>query len=523
VSLAPPDTGTPVPAPVSDPHPIRPLPDHVRVAIVGSGFSGLAAAIRLMQSGETDFAVLERGNDVGGTWRDNSYPGCACDVPSHLYSFSFAPNPEWTRSFSGQPEIQAYIQRTARETGVLPHIHFRTELLEAAWNNPERRWHIRTNRGEFTAEILVVGAGPLSEPTLPDIPGIERFTGTTFHSATWNHDHDMTGERVAVIGTGASSIQFVPYVQKHAAHLRLFQRTAPWVLPRQDRPIRTLERALYRNVPLARRALRSGIYALRESWLVGFTMKPQIMALAEKQAHRMMRNQVPDAELRRKLTPTYRLGCKRVLISNDYYPAVAQPNVDVETEKIVEVTENEIVTADGSRHEVDTIIFGTGFHVTDHPIASRIRGRDGRTLAEHWGATGMNALHGLTVAGFPNLFYLVGPNTGTGNTSIIFMAEAQVEYLLSALSQMDAQELATIEPRPEVQYEYRERIQEQLQGTVWNTGGCASWYLDANGRNTTLWPTFTFRFRSELSKCDLAEYRAERRDAAVRADVVGVA
>jgi cation diffusion facilitator CzcD-associated flavoprotein CzcO len=518
VSLAPPDS-----TPATDPHPVRPLPDHVRVAVVGSGFSGLATAIRLKQKGESDFCVLERAGDVGGTWRDNSYPGCACDVPSHLYSFSFAPNPDWTNSFSGQPEIQAYIQRTAAEQGVLPHIHFRTELLEAAWSNPERRWHIRTNRGEFTAEVLVVGAGPLSEPTLPDIPGLDRFAGTMFHSATWKHDHSLAGERVAVIGTGASAIQFVPHVQKHAAHLRLFQRTAPWVMPRQDRPITTVERALYRKVPLARQAVRSAIYALRESWLVGFTMKPGIMALAEKQALRMMRKQVPDADLRRKLTPDYRLGCKRVLISNDYYPALTQPNVDVETDKIVEVTENEIVTADGSRHEVDTIIFGTGFHVTDHPIASRIRGRDGRTLAETWAGIGMSALHGVTVAGFPNLFYLVGPNTGTGNTSIIFMAEAQVEYLLSALSQMDAAGLATIEPRPEVQHEYNQHLQAQLQGTVWNTGGCASWYLDANGRNTTLWPTFTFRFRSELKHCDLAEYRADRRDADVVLPVGAVA
>ncbi|HEY0487295.1 MAG TPA: NAD(P)/FAD-dependent oxidoreductase [Mycobacteriales bacterium] len=496
-------------------HPDRPLPDHVRVAVVGAGFSGLATAIRLRQTGATDFCVLERADDVGGTWRDNSYPGCACDVPSHLYSFSFAPNPDWSNSFSGQPEIQAYIQRTARETGVLPHVHFRTELLEAAWHGTERRWHVRTNRGEFTAEVLVVGAGPLSEPTLPDIPGIDRFTGTMFHSATWRHDHDLTGERVAVIGTGASAIQFVPHVQRRAAHLRLFQRTAPWVLPRHDRPIGTLERAVYRHVPLVRKALRSGIYALRESWLVGFTVKPQIMALAEKQAHAVLRKEIADPELRRKLTPSYRLGCKRVLISNDYYPALAQPNVDVETEKIVEITEREIVTADGARHEVDTIVFGTGFHVTDHPIAGRIRGRDGRTLAEHWSHGGNRALHGVTVAGFPNLFYLVGPNTGTGNTSIIFMAEAQVQYLLSALSQMDAQGLVAIEPRPEVQQEYTDKLQEQLAGTVWNSGGCASWYLDAHGRNTTLWPTFTFRFRRELETCDLAQYRAERRDDAL--------
>jgi cation diffusion facilitator CzcD-associated flavoprotein CzcO len=485
------------------------------VAVVGTGFSGLGTAIRLRRSGTSDFVVLERGDDVGGTWRDNSYPGCACDVPSHLYSFSFAPNADWTRSFSGQPEIQAYIQRTARETGVLPHIHFGTELLEAAWSEQDRRWAVRTNRGEFTAEVLVIGAGPLSEPTLPDIPGIAEFAGTTFHSATWDHDHSLAGERVAVIGTGASSIQFVPHVQRRAAHLTVFQRTAPWVLPRRDRPIPAWERAVYRHVPGARRALRAGIYALRESWLVGFTMRPQIMELAEKQALGMLRRQVRDPELQAKLTPNFRLGCKRVLISNDYYPALVQSNVDVETDRIVEITPTGIVTAgaDGARTErpVDTIIFGTGFHVTDHPIAGRIRGRDGRTLAEHWGEIGMSALHGVTVSGFPNLFYLVGPNTGTGNTSIIYMAEAQVEYLLSALSTMDRRGLSVLDPRPEVQDAYNVRLQEQLETTVWNTGGCASWYLDDKGRNTTLWPTFTFRFRRELSVFDVAEYKTERR------------
>jgi cation diffusion facilitator CzcD-associated flavoprotein CzcO len=279
---------------------------------------------------------------------------------------------------------------------------------------------------------------------------------------------------------------------------------------------------VYRHVPGARRAVRTGIYALRESWLVGFTMRPQIMELAEKQALRMLRKQVPDPGLRAKLTPNFRLGCKRVLISNDYYPAVAQSNVEVETDRIVEITPTGVVTAgaDGSRteHPVDTLIFGTGFHVTDHPIAGRIRGRDGRTLADHWKSAGMSALHGVTVNGFPNLFYLVGPNTGTGNTSIIFMAEAQVEYLLSALSTMDRRGLATLEPRPEVQEAYNVRLQAQLDKTVWNTGGCASWYLDEAGRNTTLWPTFTFRFRRELSTFDLAEYLTERRvDVAVAA------
>jgi cation diffusion facilitator CzcD-associated flavoprotein CzcO len=488
----------------------RPLPERVSVAVVGTGFAGLATAVRLLQRGVRDLVILERGDDVGGTWRDNRYPGCACDVPSHMYSLSFAPNPEWTRAFSPQPEIEAYLRRTARDFGVLPHVHLRTELTGATWDDAAQCWHVETSRGSLVTDLLVLGTGGLSDPSVPALPGLNRFEGTTFHSATWDHDHDLTGERVAVIGTGASAIQFVPHVQHAAAHMTLFQRTAPWVLPRRDRAISRAERALYRRVPAAQKLNRAGIYALRESWIVAFTKQTSIMRVAEKVALWHLRRQVPDPALRAKLTPGYRLGCKRVLLSNDYYRALSRPNVDVVTDRVVQVLPHAVVSEapDGTRteHAVDTIVFGTGFRVTDPPVAHRVVGRDGRTLAETWAAGGMSALHGCTVAGYPNLFFLVGPNTGLGHNSIVYMIESQVGYVLDALDRMAAHGFTSVEPRPDVQDVYNHQVQHELQRTVWNAGGCSSWYLDRHGRNTTLWPTFTWTFRRQVRRFDPEEY-----------------
>jgi cation diffusion facilitator CzcD-associated flavoprotein CzcO len=483
-----------------------PLPERVRVAVVGTGFAGLATAIGLSRSGERDVVLLERADSLGGTWRDNAYPGCACDVPSHLYSFSFAPNPDWSRSFSPQPEIEAYLHRVARDFDVLPQVRFGAELTGADWDDEAQLWHLQTARGTLDAEVLVLGTGGLSDPAIPDLPGLDSFAGTTFHSATWDQDHDLTGRRVAVIGTGASAIQFVPAIQPSVEHLTLFQRTAPWVLPRRDRAISRTERRLFRRFPLLQRAARTAIYWGRESWVLGFAFDQRIMRLAEKQALSVLDTQVPDAALRATLTPDFRLGCKRVLLSNTYLPALSQPNVDVVTDRITEVRPHAVVTADGTEHPVDTIIFGTGFRVTDPPVIERIHGRGGRSLKEHWGDGGMRALHGATTSGFPNLFYLVGPNTGLGHSSIVFVIEAQVRYLLDALRQLDAHGLATLEATPSAEAAYNNWVQKRLRTTVWNTGGCASWYLDKNGRNTVLWPTFTFTFRRQLRRCDLTHY-----------------
>src|SRR2546430_10669371 len=311
--------------------------EQFEVVVVGSGFAGLGAAIQLKRAGRHDFVVLERGDDVGGTWRDNDYPGCRCDVPSHLYSFSFAPNPDWSASFSAQPEIQAYLQRTAADFGVRPHLRLGVELLDAQWDDAEQQWQLRTNRGELRAHVLVLGTGALSEPSIPSLPGLDGFAGTTFHSAGWCYDHDLTGRNVAVVGTGASAIQFVPHVQLAAAHMTLFQRTAPWVMPRRDREYGRFERWLYRRFPFMQRTTRAGIYSGREVLVLGLAKRPGILRVGERQALRLLEKQVPDPVLRAKLTPHYRLGCKRILLANDYYPALTQPNVDVVTDRIIEV------------------------------------------------------------------------------------------------------------------------------------------------------------------------------------------
>lgn len=358
----------------------------------------------------------------------------------------------------------------------------------------------------------MLGTGGLSEPSIPALPGLDHFAGTTFHSAAWNHDHNLADQRVGVIGTGASAIQFVPHLQRQAAHLTVFQRTAPWVMPRRDRAIGSAERRVYRTVPLAQKLNRTGIFLGREMWLLGFTVQPALMAVAERVAARHLTRQVRDPVLRAKLTPRFRLGCKRVLLSNDYYPALTRDNVAVANDQIVAVKPRAVVTQDAAgsctEHPVDTLVFGTGFAVTDPPVAGRVAGRDGRLLREVWAERGMAALHGTTIAGFPNLFLLVGPNTGLGHTSIVLMIEAQVAYLLDALAQLDAHNLTSVEPRREVQDAWNAQLQDQLRGTVWNTGGCSSWYLDSSGRNTTLWPTFIRRFRREVRRFDLDRYDA---------------
>ena len=474
------------------------------VTIVGSGFSGIAMAVRLREAGIEDFVVLERARDVGGTWRDNSYPGCACDVPSHLYSLSFAPNPEWSSTFSPQEEIHAYLRDVTKRHGVLPHVRFDCALEGAEWDEAQQRWLLETSSGPLSSRVLIVAAGPLSEPSIPQLPGIERFEGTTFHSAAWDHRHDLTGKRVAVIGTGASAIQFVPRIQPQVGRLHLFQRTAPWVMPRRARPLSRMERAVYRRFPMAQRAMRTAIYWARELYAIPL-LRASLSPVTKRLAERFLRSQVKDPELRRKVTPDYAPGCKRVLISNDYLPSLSKPNVAVVTDGIAEVRERSIVTTSGEEREVDTIIFGTGFRVTDFPIAERVRGSDGRPLADVWQGS-PRAHRGTTVAGFPNLFFLLGPNTGLGHTSVVVMAEAQAGYVAAALRHMRRHVAGTLEVKPEAQERWNTDVQDAMPGTVWAAGGCASWYIDRTGANTTLWPGYTFTFRRLLRTFDAESY-----------------
>jgi cation diffusion facilitator CzcD-associated flavoprotein CzcO len=477
---------------------------HHRIAIVGTGFSGLGMAIRLKQDGEEDFVLLERASDIGGTWRDNTYPGCRCDVPSHLYSFSFAPNPNWSSTFSPQPEILAYLKDCAERFGVRPQIRFDTELESATWDDEDGLWKIETSNGAMTADILIAAQGPLSDPSMPEVPGLDSFEGKAFHSARWDHDHDLSGERVAVIGTGASAIQFVPEIQPKVAKLHVFQRTAPWVIPHRNRPMKRFERALYRLFPPAQLAMRAGIYWARESFVLQFRHHA-IGKLLERIPMMHMHKQIKDPELRRKLTPSYSMGCKRILPANEWYPALAQPNVEVVSGGLTEVRPRSVVAEDGTEVEVDTIIFGTGFHVTDVPIADRVRGRDGRTLTETWNGS-MQAYKGTTVAGYPNLFFLVGPNTGLGHTSIVFVIESQIAYVLDALRTMRRRGAHTLEVRDEAQAAYNAELDRMTEGTVWVSGGCTSYYIDRNGHNSALWPTYTWPFRRQLREFDTAAY-----------------
>jgi cation diffusion facilitator CzcD-associated flavoprotein CzcO len=481
---------------------------HVEIAIVGTGFSGLGAALRLKRAGRDDFVVLERADDLGGTWRDNHYPGCCCDIPSHVYSYSFELNSAWTRAYASQPEILDYLRSTASRNGLLPHIRFRHEMTGAAWDQGTQRWEITTTGGTYSARILVSAVGSLSEPSVPDIPGLATFAGTVFHSAGWDHGHDLSGEEVAVIGTGASSIQFVPQIQPKVARLRLFQRTPPWVIPRFDHEISAPERWLLRRVPLAPAAVRTLLYWLLEVRIVGFR-NPRLMRQAQRLALRHLRRQVADPRLRAKLTPDYTLGCKRILLSDDYYPALTEPNVEVLTDGVAEVRPHSLVTTAGVELTVDTIIFGTGFHVTDAPVAARIRGRDGRTLAEHW-TPSMRAYLGMSVAGFPNLFLMIGPNTGLGHNSMVFMIESQLNYLMSCLEQMRARGATAAEVREDAQAAFNAELDAAMAGTVWTSGHCRSWYLDATGRNSTLWPRSSVRFRSRTRRFEPAKFRLSR-------------
>jgi cation diffusion facilitator CzcD-associated flavoprotein CzcO len=476
----------------------------VDVAIVGSGFAGLGAAVRLSQAGREDFLILEKGDSVGGTWRDNTYPGCACDVQSHLYSFSFAPNPNWTRLFARQPEIRAYLEDITDRYRLRDRIRLNTTVTGAEWDG--RAWDVTTADGSTVrARVVVWGTGALHEPSIPEIDGLDRFAGAVFHSAQWDHSQDLTGRRVAVIGTGASAIQFVPAIAPQVGSLTLFQRTAPWVLPKPDREVPARLRRLYRLLPPLQKLQRALIYGRNET-LVGGFLKPKRMALIEKIARIYLDRKFADRpDLKAKVTPDFTIGCKRILLSNDYYSALKRDNVEVVTDKVVRVTENAVVTAEGTVHEVDAIILGTGFKVADGMSRVAVTGRDGVKLADAW-RDGAEAFLGTTIAGFPNLFMIVGPNTGLGHSSMVYMIESQVNYLVDALRVLDEHGATALDTRRDRQQAFNTAIQDRLDGSVWSQGGCASWYLDEHGRNRTLWPDYTFRFRNRTRKVDLANH-----------------
>jgi cation diffusion facilitator CzcD-associated flavoprotein CzcO len=478
--------------------------EHSKIVIVGAGFSGLGMAIRLKQEGIHDFVLLERGPDVGGTWHFNTYPGCRCDVPSHLYSFSFAPNPSWSNTYSSQPEIRDYLRRCADDFGIRPHIVTNVEVAGATWDAEEQCWSIDTSAGEFSAQMLISGMGPLTEPKLPDVPGIESFAGKRMHSSRWDHSYDLAGKRVASIGSGASAIQYVPSIQPEVEQLYVFQRTAPWIMPHGARPISDRERTIFRRIPAVQRFIRNGVYLSKEILVLGFAKRPRLMGLLERLANSHRERQVKDPKLQAKLTPPYSLGCKRILPSNAWYPALQKPNVELVPSGLAGVDRHSVIDTSGARREVDVIIFGTGFHVSDPPVAEQLRGVDGRLMSEVWEGT-PRAYLGTSVPGFPNLFLLLGPNTGLGHSSMVYMIETQIEHILRAIDAMESRTANTIEVRHSVYEDFNRQVDANMKGTVWDSG-CASFYLDATGRNGVLWPDWTWRFRRMATRFDEGAY-----------------
>lgn len=478
----------------------------LKAIIIGTGFSGIGMAVQLKKHGITDFVILERRHDVGGVWRDNSYPGAACDVPSHLYSFSFEPNPHWSHVFAAQPEIHEYLKHCARKYDILSKIVFGADVTAAHFDESRSVWQVILADGTtFKGDILISGTGQLSRPAYPAIEGSADFKGKIFHSAHWDHDYSLEGKHVAVVGTGASAIQFVPAIAKTVKSLALFQRSPPYIMPRPDRAYSAIERWIFQNFPSAMRLYRASIYVRYESRAIAFTRLKGLMSIfVGRPFRRLLNAQVQDASLRAKLTPSDPIGCKRVLLSSEYYSAVARQNVTVMTKGIRRIYANGVETVDGQRHDCDTIIFGTGFAATEFLTPMQVYGRGGINLNDAWRNGAMGYL-GLSVPDFPNFFMLYGPNTNLGHNSIVYMLESQIAHVIACLKYKEQKHVQEIEIQPEPYKKVNLHVQKRLAHTVWN--GCKSWYIDANGHNSTNWPGFTFTYRWLVKRANLSAYR----------------
>ncbi|XID74253.1 flavin-containing monooxygenase [Alkanindiges sp. WGS2144] len=481
-----------------------------RVIIIGGGFAGLGAAIKLKQAGISDFLLLEKANELGGVWRENTYPGCACDVPSSLYSYSFEPNPAWSRVFAGQAEIKQYLQNTAEKYDVMPHVRLQHEMQTARWSDIEQCWVIQTSQGELRTQFTIMAGGPMHEPVIPAIKGMDTFQGEIFHSSRWRHDIDLTNRRVAVIGTGASAIQFVPQIQPKVKHLTVFQRTPHWVLPKSDMPLPAPIRAMFKLLPLTQQIMRGSVYGIFET-LNGGLQSNAAMRPVQRLAEFNIKYAIKDPILQRKVTPDYVIGCKRILQSNEWYPALAQTNVEVVRGALSEIKGNTLIGSDGSSHEADVIILGTGFEVAEPPIAQRVYNRHGQSMAEVWQGSPEGYM-GTMVADCPNGFLMFGPNIAVSSSAFIII-EAQLAYIIDALKQAIQQNIKTIEPDPVQTAHFNQRVQQALKTTVWNQGGCRSYFIDRNGRNSTVWPWTTFKMRQQLSHFNLNEYLVDQRPA----------
>ncbi|MGW0043794.1 flavin-containing monooxygenase [Rhodococcus sp. NPDC003348] len=466
-----------------------------RVLVIGAGFAGLGMAAALQRSGERDFLVLEKAGEVGGTWRDNTYPGCACDIPSVQYSYSFAPGAGWSAARAAQPEILDYLRGVG--AGFRDRIVFGAEVAQGRWDEDAARWYVSTADGRrFAARFLVVGTGALHLPKLPRIPGMETFTGPAFHTAEWDHTVDLDGKRVAVIGTGASAVQVVPEIASRAGELHLYQRTPAWVLPaRGMRP------------PRLPRLARTVEYWRGEALVPALAGPPAASARLRRRALRHLHRHVDDPALRRALTPDHRIGCKRILHSDSYFPALTRPGVEVVTEAVERITPEGVVTADGVSRPVDVLVHATGFRVAGSLARLPLAGRDGVTLQQLWHRGGIRTHLGITVAGLPNAFLLSGPNTGLGHNSVVFMIESQVRYVLDAIATVDRAGAVALDVREDAQDAFHRDVQRRLRRAVWSTGGCTSWYLDGQGVNHSLWPGFSWRYRLRTRRVRPEEYQ----------------
>ena len=474
------------------------------IVIVGAGIGGMAAAIELQSHGFRDITILERDSGVGGTWRQNTYPGCACDVPSHLYSFSFAQRRDWSRLCSPQDEILDYLEGVARDYGIDRLVETGVEVTSCAWEEDERRWTVTAADGRtWTASAVIVATGQLHQPAWPGIPGRETFTGHSFHSAQWDHDYDLRGKRVAVIGTGASAAQLVPTVVEESAHTSVFQRTGNWYLPRRNRPYPPLAKFLFERVP--------GLQALRRKYIFNYTETVTLLIRHPRTLGRVgrlwstlfMRMQIKDPDLRRRMWPDYTFGCKRILFTSYFLPAIQQPNAELVTEPITEIDATGIVTADGRHRDLDCIIYGTGFKTSAFMFPMEITGARGASLRELW-ADGAHAHMGMTVPDFPSLFFMYGPNTNTSGGSIIAYEEAQSGYIRQALQLVRDRGAAAIEVRPEVEAASDREVQERFAGTAWLE--CDSWYRDDHGRIVTNWPGYMREYFAKAAVLDPSEY-----------------
>jgi cation diffusion facilitator CzcD-associated flavoprotein CzcO len=480
--------------------------DDFPLVIIGAGFAGIGMAIQLKKAGIDSFTMFERAGEIGGTWRDNTYPGAACDVPSHVYSLSFEPNPNWSRMFSESSEIESYLLGLVEKWRLRSHLRLNTEIVEARFDEPSGTWRLTTSEGETViARAVISGVGGLVDPALPRIKGLENFAGELFHTARWNHDYDLMGKNVAVIGTGASAVQVVPSIAPRVGKLSVFQRTPAWVMPKRDRRYREQRKRFYQRFPLALRFSRFLKYALSEIFgpLV-FLNSKRLSAIGEFGSMQHLRASVRDPALRAKLTPHFQFGCKRILISDDYWPTFERDNVDLVTEPIEEIRSNGIVTKDGVEHPVDAIVLATGFALGLAKAPFPVTGRGGKTLDDAW-QNGAVAYKGMTVSGFPNWFILMGPNTGPGHTSVLVYTEAQIAYALQAIEKLMAEKLKYVDIRQDVQDAYNESLQRRMPRMAWSSG-CNSWYLSDDGSNHALYPGFAFEYVVRARKFTPSEY-----------------